>query len=255
MKILTQYIQTNVNTAVALGTFDGVHMAHRTLIEDMKAQAHGLATVACTFENTPASYFTNRAKCILTAEEKRLVLCKLGIDYAVLKPFDAEVAGMSAEAFMAYLFEKLNAKLVVAGFNYTFGAGAKGDCGMLSQYAKNFGAEVIIEDEIKFQGHRVSSTRIRNLVKEGDISHANTLLTRPYMISGEVVKGKRIGRTIGFPTVNIAPPAGKLLPAPGVYAVYVQLKDVMLKGMCNVGSRPTIEDAGATTVETHIFDF
>ncbi len=144
---------------------------------------------------------------------------------------------------------------MVAGFNYRFGAGAAGNCDMIKVWAERYGGAVVIMEEIKHLGHRISSTRIRNEVKSGHVDVAHALMGRPFVLSGEVVTGKQIGRTINFPTVNILPPKGKILPEAGVYAVYLQLGNKLYPGMCNVGKRPTVDDSGETTVETHVLDF
>ncbi len=255
MKTLYKYEKSSVDTAVALGTFDGVHLAHLKIIENMQKNAGSLKTCVCTFSNAPRAYFDSEFKVLLTPEEKQNVLAKTGVDMAVLKEFDSEVAHTHPEEFLRYLFEDLRAKVVVCGFNYRFGAGAKGNSELLLSYANRYGVRVIVQEEIRLQGKRISSTRIRTAVKDANVALARELMGRPYVVSGEVVTGKRIGRTINFPTVNINTPKGKIIAKTGVYAVYLQLGSDLYPAMCNIGARPTIEEGSEINIETHIFDF
>lgn len=241
------------NTAVALGTFDGVHSGHKQIIGT--AIKSGLSSLVYTFANIPAAYFGSGTLSLHTPEEKTEAIGKEGVDYLYMPPFDHSIANMSPYAFVDFLLDELNAKVIVAGFNYTFGKKAEGNAELLSEYAGKKGAEVIIIPPVNLGGEPVSSTRIREALSLGEIEKAEKLLGHTYYFSAEVVKGHRIGRSIGFPTINMYMPKGKLIPKKGVYATAVKIDDKFYPAITNVGTRPTVEEHGSVNVESYIIGF
>lgn len=256
--ITTNHIEQNSPCAVTLGNFDGLHGGHRTLISIAKktAEEKGLKSVVFTFNPHPMFYFKNRElnKLLMSRDEKLYSVNKLGVDVFVEYPFE-EIATMSPEDFaVELLFKKLNAKVIVVGDNYRFGAKAKGNPGLLKTLGDKYGVEVLIVDDIYMDGGIVSSTRIRKCLVDRDIPAANELLTEPYFMMGTVVKGKELGRKFGFPTINIVADEDKLFPPNGVYATRVERKGKLYYGVTNVGINPTVNGT-FKIVETFILDF
>ena len=164
------------NTAIALGTFDGLHVGHQELIKTLKSNAAGLKTMASTFSNIPASFFDNNKRLLFTPEEKTRTFEKLGIDYLFMEPFDEHIANMAPDDFARYLFDTLGAKLLVVGFNYTYGYKAGGNAEHLKSFANRYSARVEIVSAINMLGEPVSSTRVRKALKDGDAELAEKLL-------------------------------------------------------------------------------
>lgn len=244
------------DTAVALGTFDGVHIGHKCLIDTLMHNAGGLKTVVYSFENIPANVFSNKkAGQLTTVEEKQAEIDSCGADFLLLEKFTKETADESCEEFMSFLFDKLNAKLVVVGFNYTFGKCARGDAKMLFEEGKKRGVEVIIESPVEIDGLAVSSTGIRKAISEGSVELAAKHLGRYYSITGEVVSGNHIGRKLGFPTINFDIPCEKAVPKYGVYATTVNIDGRDYISMTNIGVRPTVDAQRRAVIETYIHDY
>lgn len=244
--------------AVTIGFFDGVHRGHRYLLHQLEelAAANGLSPVAVTFDCHPRTVVqTDFVPSLLTTQEEKLALLSeaFGGEVVVL-PFTQELSALSAKEFMlSVLREKLGAKLLLMGYNHRFGHGG----GTVEEYiawGKETGIGVCVADALADE--KVSSSKIRSLVSQGEINGANTLLGYPYFLTGKVIEGRQLGRQIGFPTANLSLPKQKLLPACGVYAVWVVMPDGVKRGgiLC-IGHRPTIEANGETSVEVHIFDF
>lgn len=244
-----------------VGTFDGVHLGHREIIKHLNKVAHDSngESVLITFDPHPRHVIDptgDEVRLLTLTEEKIWLLNKTGLDYMLIIPFDAEFASLTFDHFVAeYLSEKLKVKHVVVGYDHAFGKGREGNFERLSELGKMMGFTCEQIDERKVNGQVVSSTRIRNFLAEGDVTHANELLGHEFFIFGEVVQGNRLGNTIGFPTINLGHFARhKLIPAMGVYASRVEIDGIMYQGMTNIGVRPTL-DASDLTIETHIFDF
>lgn len=257
--ITTTEIKQKVPTAVTLGNFDGLHMGHRSLINIMKrkAEEQGLKSVVFSFFPHPMFVFgtnsTSRAL-IMSREEKKDAISKMGVDCYVEYPFTAEFASTEPEEFAKMFFEKLNCKVLVVGFNYHFGKKAKGNHELLEKIGKEYGVEVICVPSVNFLEERVSSTRIRKALLNAEMDLADKLLTVPYFVYGEVVHGKRLGRTIGFPTMNVAAEETKLFPPNGVYATKTEIDGKTYSSMTNVGVAPTVNGTDKV-VETNVFDF
>ncbi|MBR4720850.1 MAG: bifunctional riboflavin kinase/FAD synthetase [Clostridia bacterium] len=233
-----EFFGTAEGTAICLGDFDGVHTGHRqVLLEASKTGDWGVLL------------FTHNSKGekeILTLLEKLAVLKKLGAKYAVSADFKEELKEKSPEEFVQILKE-LKVKSVAVGYDYRFGKNAVGDIPLLKSLCSEYGMEVVTAEAKTFGGEPVKSTKIRELIKSGDIKKANILLGSPYMISGKVCKGLGNGTDMGIPTANIEAQKDKLLPKDGVYSGSVGGK----KAVINVGKNPTFS-AEKRTVEVHI---
>lgn len=243
---------------VTLGNFDGLHKGHRTLINLAKeyAQKGGMKSVVFTFNPHPMLYFNNRElnKLIMSREEKLYAVERLGVDIFIEYPFE-EIHSLSPEEFaVELLFKKLKAKVVIVGDNFRFGAKHVGTPAMLKQFGDEYDVKVIAVDDILMDGDTVSSTRVRKCLVDRDVPMANRLLTEPYFMIGTVIKGKELGRKIGFPTVNIVADPYKLFPPNGVYATRTDYNGKIYSGITNVGVNPTVNGT-KKTVETFIFDF
>lgn len=196
-----------------------------------------------------------KGKQIYLEEEKRSLLERLGVEREVLFPFSEETRTMTPETFIReMLVERMDAKLICVGEDFHFGKERRGDVGMLSEYAPQYGYELCVFPKIKEDGEVISSTRIRRELAQGRIEKANRLLGDPYFVRGEVVHGNALGRTIGMPTANLLPGEQKLLPVYGVYATRVEVEGKTYGGVTNVGVKPTI-GADRANVETTLLDF
>ncbi|MBQ9941560.1 MAG: bifunctional riboflavin kinase/FAD synthetase [Christensenellaceae bacterium] len=258
MKMLQTGERAPADTVAALGTFDGVHLGHKKIIQTLKdlAAEKGLASLVCTFSNVPASYFRpEEVGALSTADEKQAALEEAGVDLLLMQPFDAHMAQISPEAFVDGLADVLRVRAIVVGFNFTFGHKARGNAQFLTEYAGKKGIEVHILPPVEVGGSPVSSTRIRTLLCEGDASGARELLGYGYKIQGEVVNGKKLGRLLGFPTANCFLQKGKLCPKKGVYISMVHFDGQTHCGITNIGQRPTVRDGDRLNVETHILGF
>lgn len=247
-------------TAVAIGKFDGFHMGHQKLLRQLLAQKdRGLKAAVFTFVPSPSAYFSKKAvKELSTSAEKRRIFERAGVDYLIEFPFVQEIADMEPEAFIRdVLLERLDARCVVAGEDVSFGRHGAGGCELLREKARECGFDVIIIDKVLYGGREVSSTYVREAVNEGRMELAAELLGAPYSVGGEIVHGKRLGRTLGMPTVNIRPPEEKLLPPNGVYYSYTYLNgsSERLFSITNIGTKPTVNDRQQMGVETYLYDF
>lgn len=246
------------NTAVSLGKFDGFHVGHQLLIDYVTSlKEKGWKAVTFSFFQHPTALLSNPSmKLIYTEEEKVKKAEELGSDYFISYPFNEEVMHTEPEEFVrTVLVEKLGAKVVAVGKDYHFGKERAGNVAVLEQLGKKYGFEVKAFDKVMMEGEEVSSTRIRKKLLEGDMEQANEMLGSPYSITGEVVYGNQIGRTLGMPTANILPSKEKLIPPNGVYASRILVDEKMYYGITNIGYKPTIGEGNEKGVETFLFDF
>ena len=246
------------NSAVCLGKFDGIHMGHRLLIDKIQTyKEQGLQSVVFTFALHPSTLFSNGdAKLIDTMSEKVNKLEQLGVHTLVSYPFTKHTASMEPEQFIDnVLVKKIDAKVIVVGNDFHFGHQRKGNVSLLRKYADKFGYEVVSLEKLEEENQVVSSTRIRNEIKVGNMEKVTRLLTVPYAIVGEVIHGKQLGRTIGMPTINQQVEDNKIVPKHGVYVSKVYLPDGVYGGITNIGIKPTVSGEKQVGVETHIFDF
>ena len=242
-----------VQTAVTIGKFDGFHLGHQSLLSAvLREKEKGLASCVISFSTA----VDTERNAIYTKEEQRKLCESLGIDILVEYPLDETIREMSAEQFVAeILCDRLQARVVVTGEDFRFGKGRSGDVALLRALEDTYGYRTIAVPKVEDSEIRISSTGIRKLLAEGNISEANRMLGRPYAVFGEVLHGKKLGRTLGFPTMNLIPPAEKLLPAYGVYVTKTAVDGQWFDGITNIGLRPTVDSDRQVSVETHLFDY
>ena len=261
MLLITDLSKINerfTNSVVTLGNFDGLHLGHQELVRMVIRRAREISgqSMVVTFRPHPLKVLAPE-KCpplISIYEEKIRVFEKLGIDVLVKIPFSLHFAEMSPREFVkGVLCDTLGAKDIFVGFNYRFGKGREGTTQTLKQMGKEFGFNVHEVEQISLNGEVISSTKIRQLLNAGEVEHAARLLGRPYAITGIVIKGDSRGKTLGFPTANIAP-KHIIIPSNGVYTVRILVRDNYYNGIANIGIRPTFNKE-VQTLEVHIFDF
>lgn len=246
--------------AATIGFFDGVHQGHRFLLENLKkeAAANGLQSMAITFERHPRQVVQKEWKPELLTElhEKLRLLKSTGIDVVVVLRFSKQMAALSARDFMQLIYDRLGVRMLLTGYDNRFGHDRTEGFEDYLRYGEEIGIEVrgLPPAPSKERGRIVSSSHVRQLLKEGNLAEANYCLERPYAISGEVVHGEQIGRTIGFPTANLLPDDDKLIPQDGVYAVMADLDNGSTKqGIMNIGTRPTFNGTHRT-LETNLLE-
>jgi riboflavin kinase/FMN adenylyltransferase len=244
-------------TAIALGNFDGVHRGHLEVLEPiLKSQETGWYKTVATFDPHPQEFFTGQTRQLLTPKaEKAAVLKQLGIDQTILLPFDRALSLLSPQEFVSEILDcKLQAKLVSVGADFCFGKGRSGNARDLAEIASKYQIQSHIATLAMAGESRISSSGIRAALLAGNLQVANDLLGRNYAIVGRVIEGQKIGRSIGFPTANLSYPAEKFLPRLGVYCVWVDTSQERLRGVMNIGKRPTVGGVN-TNVEVHLLDW
>ncbi len=239
--------------------FDGVHLGHKCIIDELKkvGSAHHLETAVLTFWPHPRFVFNPNEdlKLLNTLDEKTLLMEKYGINNLFLKEFDDEFRNLTGEEFVRQiLIEKLNVKYLIIGYDHSFGKNKSGNFELLQKLSKELDFEVEQMEAINIHENNISSTKIRNALLAGNILEANEMLGYSYSVSGKVVHGKKLGRTIGYPTANIETENIKLLPKKGAYIVEVLVNNQQYKGMLSVGTNPTV-NGDKLTVEVYILDF
>ncbi len=244
---------------VTVGTFDGLHRGHQRVLAEVvgRAQGRGLTSLLVTFDPHPLEVLDPAAapKLLTLPDEKQELLAGTGLGRVVVLPFTREVAQQSPEEFIRRLRAEHALKELVLGYDHAFGRGRSGDEALVRRLGAAEGFVVAVVDAVREDGQPISSTLIRAAVAHGDLAGAARWLGRPYGLLGRVVPGAGRGRTIGVPTLNLAPPdARKLLPPDGVYAVWVWWRGTRYGGMMNQGPRPTFAEQGRT-LEAHLFDF
>ncbi len=245
-------------SVAALGTFDGIHRAHAAILSTAVTRARelGAAAVVCTFDPPPTTVLhPERAPApIATLEENLARMAECGTDAALVIPFTPEFSRMEAETFVSEVLEQtLGAREIVVGFNHTFGRGARGTAALLKDLGPGHGFVTHVLPPLQVNGQTVSSTAIREALREGDVETARTFLGHPYRVTGVVLRGAGRGRTLGFPTANIKPDRPLIL-APGVYAGRGSWNETERDVVVNVGYRPTFGEQ-QYWVEAYVFDF
>ncbi len=249
-------------SVLTIGVFDGVHLGHKKIIKAVVSRARILRikSVVLTFDPHPLKVL-NRDACVLSLislDHRIKLIDELGIDYLIVAKFTKSISSMEPSIFVKkILVNKLGLKEIYVGDNFYFGKGAGGDIKVLKKISGEFGFRVKIFKPVRSDGHIISSSLIRHLIINGKIRETSKFLGRPVSILGTVVKGRKIGRILGFPTANIDP-HHEAIPPGGVYAVRVRFKNRLLKGVLNIGTRPTLCVSPAAyepTIEVHIFDF
>lgn len=245
-------------TAVAIGKFDGIHIGHRRLLEEIMAcRRKGMAACVFTFDPAPAVFFgKSDGRELTTKEEKRLLFERMNVDILIEFPLNAETAAIAPEVFAARLLAgQMNARLIAAGNDLSFGAGGRGNAELLRRLAPELGFAVRTIDKVCMEGREVSSTLVRDCVEAGELVRAEKMMGMPYMIAGKVTEGRKLGRRLGFPTVNIIPGPDKLLPPNGVYYSSVRHNGRTYRATSNVGCKPTVTEERSIGVESYLYHF
>lgn len=248
------------NPVLTLGVFDGVHVGHQSIIEKLNniAEECGGESTLLTFEPHPRLVLNKEAELQLltTLEEKISLLEKYGLKNLILHPFTPEFANLSSEDFVRKLLvDEIGIHTIVIGYDHQFGKNRTGNFELLEQLSGECSFELERLEEVKRDDFHVSSTHIRKALLEGDLENAHKGLGRKYSLSGKVVHGDKIGRTLGFPTANLSVDPHKLIPANGVYVVRVKIRNQNYKGLLSIGTRPTITHSNEKRVEVFILDF
>ena len=261
-------------TAIALGNFDGIHRGHQIVLQPISnnlndkpkdiaslRQSITFYSSVVSFSPHPREFFTGQKIKLLTpVAEKAEYLTTIGIEQLILLPFDQQLASLSPQEFVAeILVKQLQAKYVSVGEDFRFGNQRRGTALDLKKMASNWGITVHLNTLHKCHNSdrgsvRISSSLIRQALLDGNIERANFMLGRPYKLIGKVVRGQQLGRTIGFPTANLQLPSDKFLPRYGVYSVDVSLNQTKIKGVMNIGCRPTVEGQDPT-IEVHLLNW
>ena len=261
MKIVREFENYTENTpkVLSLGMFDGVHFGHISIINLLKsvAQENNLETAILTFWPHPRKVFNpnDEIKLLNTLNEKLNLLENANLDVVFLKSFDENFRNLTGEEFVRQiLVQKLNVKHIIIGHDHVFGKNKSGNFELLQKLSKELDFVVQQLDAVKEGEFNISSTKIRNYLANGNIIGANKMLGYHYSVSGKVIDGKKLGRTIGYPTANIEVDELKLLPKKGAYIVEVYVKNKFYKGMLSIGTNPTV-NGDKLTVEVYILDF
>lgn len=254
----TTEFQIEGRSAVAIGKFDGIHRGHIKLLEYILAKkALGLKAVVFTFD-PPASVFFGRSgeRELSPLSEKRKIFEKLGVDILVEFPLNANTAAIPAEEFVEnILVFQMHAAYIAAGSDLSFGYKGIGNKDLLLQLSETCGYQVEIIDKVMEGEREISSTFVREEVEAGNMEMAARLLGRSYSVTGIVENGKKLGRKLGMPTLNLYPPQDKLLPPNGVYFSRVLCEEGQYTGITNIGKKPTVNHTGTVSVETYLYDF
>jgi len=250
------------DTIVTIGTFDGVHLGHQKILKKLVElkNKNGGETLLFTFDPHPRKVLfpeQRDLKLITTTQEKCELLKQFGIDNILVFPFTIEFSKMSAEDYISNIIsETLKTKTLVIGYDHRFGSNREGNIETLKQVSGNYNFDLIEIPAQEINQLNISSTRIRKAIEEGEIEVANSFLGYSFFMSGIVIKGKQLGRTIGYPTANIELlDLDKIKPKTGVYAVNIIIDQINFKGMLNVGYNPTTDSDRIQKIEVNIFDF
>lgn len=247
--------------SLAIGFFDGLHKGHQTVIQRAidTSKKLDLEPAVMTFNPHPSHLFSNengKIGYITPLEEKQRILSSMGIDTLFIVTFDQNLANLTPEEFVVQVLKKLNVRHVTAGFDFTFGAKGKGNMEQMTSLSNGVFGTTSVE-KVSEGDEKISSTRIRKLLAEGDVAKTASLLGRPFRSIGTVVDGDKRGRQLGFPTANIIPSDEVIVPQNGVYAVRFTVDGNRYDGVCNIGVKPTFDhpDEARKTIEVNVFDF
>ena len=258
MKILSDKQKLNVQTIATIGFFDGVHIGHRFLLSELKTigQKKRLESLVISFNNSPQNSLhpEKNIKYLSTPLEKTQLLSDFGISNCLMLDFDKKIAQQDAETFLMWLKEMYSVKILLIGHDHRFGNDKISTFETYQKLGEKLNIEITKCTKFEDNGKHVSSSIIRSLISNGDIKLANQLLDYTYSITGKVIHGNKIGRTIGFPTANLKINSEKIIPKNGVYIVETCINNQIYKGLLNIGTRPTV-DGNTQTIETHLIDF
>lgn len=259
MHIIEQTTRFNLpgKSAVAIGKFDGIHLGHQALIHRIIEQKNkGFLAVVFTFDISASAFFGGDMKELTTRDEKRHIFEKMGVDVLIEFPLNPVTAATEPETFVRELLvQQMQAGYVCAGADLSFGKNGAGDYELLKHLSGTYGYQVELIDKVMVDQEEVSSTRVREAVRKGQMEAVSRMLGAPYSVSGQVEHGRRLGRTIGMPTANLMPEEDKLLPPNGVYYSRAVVGGREYKGISNVGCKPTVSDGQKMGVETYLYNF
>tara|TARA_Y200000002_G_scaffold145467_1_gene120307 strand:- start:23951 stop:24886 length:936 start_codon:yes stop_codon:yes gene_type:complete len=249
----------NIPSVITVGTFDGIHLGHRKLIEKVLdiSESENLRSIVLTFDPHPRVVLNNdnNISLLTTLEEKNSLLESVNLDYLIIQEFSKEFSSLTPiEYVKTILVEKLNAKHVVIGYDHHFGNNRKANSKKLHEFSDLFNFKVTEVDVLIKDNISISSTKVRNLVSEGRIIDANALLGYEFLLTGKVIKGLGRGKNLGFPTANIVVDSDKIKPANGVYFIRSEINREFFFGMMNIGQNPTFTDK-EFSIEVNFFDF
>jgi len=248
----------NSNNYIALGSFDGLHIGHLSLIYKVVevAKKNNGKSMVFTFKNHPKTLLNKKdvPKLLMDNSRKVEVLRTHKVDIVCFQEFDLEFMKMTPEEFVKFLVLEYNVKGFVVGFNYKFGYKNLGSVELLQKLQNKYGYELYVMEPCIYKTQVISSTRIRKSLEDGDVLEASKMLSLPYTLSGEVINGKKLGRTIGFPTANLKYDENFILPKVGVYYTNIKVNNKIYKGITSVGNNPTVEGK-KLTIETYILDY
>ena len=262
MIINTVEAKVTTPTTIALGNFDGIHRGHQAVLQPvLNCQNNDLCKSVVSFDPHPREFFSGQKMTLLTPQaEKANYLQQLGFQQLILIPFNQDLAKLSPQDFIQeILLAKIKAKIISVGEDFHFGYQRKGNAKQLQEITSKFKIKTYINSLLQYENNnetsvRVSSSLIRKALSQGNIKQANLMLGRAYILEGKVVEGKKLGRTIGFPTANLSIPEDKYLPCNGVYAVKVNYQNEILPAVMNIGLRPTVS-GNSITVEVHLLEW
>lgn len=251
--------EESLRTAITLGKFDGLHRGHQQLVDQVCRYARtekDVRSVVFVFDMSQFLEKVNKGRKTLMTKEERRYQLRDQVDCLVECPFTEEIRTMEAETFIRkILVEKLKVKYLVVGTDYSFGYQKRGDYRMLLQFAEEYDYHVDVIEKLRYEDRIISSTFVREEVEAGNMELASRLLGHPYRILGEVSHGRKLGRKLGIPTMNVPVTDKKLLPPNGVYAAKGILDGIRYDGIVNIGRKPTVEENGAVLAELHLFDY
>ncbi|MCQ4921747.1 bifunctional riboflavin kinase/FAD synthetase [Tissierella carlieri] len=255
---LLNYNETRFNTAIALGNFDGIHIGHQQLIKTMisKSKELGIKSSLLLFKSHTKTIVDNNRPSMITNNKQKFKIAEdLGIDIIYLLDFDDKIMKLSGEEFVKdIIINKMNGKLLVVGFDYRFGYKASGDSNYLMELGKKHGIDVIVLDPVYENNEIISSSGIRELIANGNITDVLNILGRPYSIIGKVIPGKNRGNKLGFPTANIEPIDNYVIPKNGVYMTNTIIDNKRYISATNIGYNPTFNE-DVLKIETYILNF
>lgn len=260
MKVLNDSfkVKFNYKTYITIGSFDGIHMGHLSLINKAisLSESSNTKSMLSTFKEHPLNIINKAAapKILMDNETKIDILKSCGLDILNFIDFNQRIMQMMPENFVLNMLQHYNMKGIITGFNHRFGYKNLGDVNLLKTLSEKYNFELYVLPPVTFKNEIVSSTRIRNCIIDGNLEDANSMLLRPFSIKGSVVHGREIGRSMGFPTANLKYNPKFILPKNGVYYTRVYYNNVEYKGITNIGNNPTVNGT-KLTVETHILDF
>lgn len=260
MEIIQVDLESNISpeTCIALGNFDGMHLGHQALIREVRRMAKAAnmsASVLIFKEHTKNTLHGGRQNLLTLREQKYEILDACGIDRVYEMDFTREIMQLSPEDFvLRFLISHLKIRGVVVGYDYRFGHMAAGNVEKMEKLCQSGGIDLSVIRPVLYGSEAVSSTRIRNAVREGDILSATGMLGRPYTIRGSVQPGKQLGRTIGIPTANVHFPDDYIVPKFGVYAAKVRIDDRWHDAATSIGTNPTFSEQGIK-IESYLYDY